>query len=299
MYRYRLYGLLAASDFPLPELLPADAEDVPAELSIRLGKAPADGLVGGVMLSPDCQVAGDEFWLAVPEVARYRVKAGREIVVEPAAGADAASVRLYLLGSCLGALLYQRGWLLLHGNAIRVGDGCLVCVGDSGAGKSTLTAAFLQRGCQVLADDVVPVNDAGEAIPGYPRIKLWQDAADRLGLTTTGLRRISPELEKFNYPLGDRFCATALPIRWLYVLEQGAVEEPAIQPIEGVARFTALRDNSYRFEYLAGMGLLASHLRQCATLANRTRIATLTRPAIGYPPARLADRLLLDAHTDH
>lgn len=295
MYHYRLYGLMAVSDIPLPELLSADAAAAAADISIRLGKVPVDGLAVGGMIDPDCQVAGTEFRFAVPDVARYWVSAGREIVVEPAAGAAAASVRLYLLGSCLGALLYQRGWLLLHGNAIRVGDACLVCVGDSGAGKSTLTAAFLQRGCQVLADDVVPVNAAGEAIPGYPRIKLWQDSADRLGLSTTGLRRISPEMEKFDYPLGQRFCAQSLPIRWIYVLAPGDVKEPVIQPVEGAARFTALRDNSYRFEYLAGMGLLATHLQQCATLANRTRIATLNRPAAGYPPAKLADLVLADA----
>ena len=30
---------------------------------------------------------------------------------------------------------------------------------------------------------------------------LWQDAADQLRIDTAGLRRIRPDLEKFNYPL--------------------------------------------------------------------------------------------------
>ena len=51
-------------------------------------------------------------------------------------------------------------------------------VGDSGAGKSTLASAFLNRGYQLLSDDVIPVslsqNHIPMVTPSYPQQKLWQ-----------------------------------------------------------------------------------------------------------------------------
>jgi hypothetical protein len=94
----------------------------------------------------------------------------------------------------------------------------MVYVGYSGAGKSTLAAGFMQRGYAVLADDVVPVDSLCRALPGFPRIKIWQDVADKLAINTADLRRIRPNTEKFNYPLGQLFTDQPLPIRWVYLL---------------------------------------------------------------------------------
>ena len=52
------------------------------------------------------------------------------------------AVRLYLLGTCMGALLFQRKLLPLHGSAVVINGKAYAFVGDSGAGKSTLAAAF-------------------------------------------------------------------------------------------------------------------------------------------------------------
>ena len=58
------------------------------------------------------------FRLDVPGVARYRVEEGKRIFVEPLANASPEKVRLFLLGSTMSALLYQRGLLPLHGSAV-------------------------------------------------------------------------------------------------------------------------------------------------------------------------------------
>ena len=133
---------------------------------------------------------------------RFLVRQGREIIYEPLDGSDEDSIRVFMLGSCIGALLFQRGFLVLHGNAFEVDGQGVMCVGQSGAGKSTLAAEMMRRGHRVIADDVCPVDSAGNAIPGMPRIKLWQDSADKLGVNTSELKRIRPLLEKFNCPLG-------------------------------------------------------------------------------------------------
>jgi hypothetical protein len=181
--RYSAYLLSIDSEIALPELSvdSAGSEEAP-DVIIRLGDVNPDGLPEGLQLGPCLWVGRDRLWYHVPNVARFLVQDGNSIRIDPEPGADDDSLRLFLLGSALGALLMQRGYLVLHGNAIRVGNQCLVCVGDPGAGKSTLAAGFMQRGYAVLADDVVPVDEGCRALPGFPRIKLWQDAVDKLGI---------------------------------------------------------------------------------------------------------------------
>ena len=286
MEYYRFYGLNVASEVPLPEADPA-GENAVADVHIRLGDVPAAGIADAVALAEGCQATADDFWLSVADTARYRVRAGKEIIVDRQPGADDASVRLFLLGSSLGALLMQRGLLVLHGNAIRIGGACLVCVGDSGAGKSTLAAAFALQGHEVLADDVVAVDSEGRALPGLPRVKLWQDAADRLGISTPGLARISPELAKYNWPLRGPGAIEPLPIRWLCQLTADEVDGP-IESIGGHQRFCVLRDNSYRYHFLTGMSALQDHLRQCAKLAQRVQIYKLNRSPATSPAVLVA-----------
>jgi hypothetical protein len=71
------------------------------------------------------QVAGRDAMLTVPNIGRYLVRDGREIIVDPAPDAPDRDVRLFLLGSTLGILCHQRGLLPIHANAIVVGGGAV------------------------------------------------------------------------------------------------------------------------------------------------------------------------------
>lgn len=293
---YRCYGLTFASDLALPELTVAGprAHAAAADVAIRLAEIPAEGLPDGRQLGPFLWTADDRLWLHVPGVARYLVSGGDTITVAPEAGVDEDSVRVFLLGAGLGALLVQRGYLVLHGNAVSFGDRCLVCVGASGSGKSTLAAALMRRGHRILADDVVPVDAECRVLPGFPRLKLWHDAAERLEIETGGLRPIRPHLEKYNYPVRERYAGDPLPVRWVYVL--GSHHRPELQSevITGMDRFRPLRDNTYRVRYMEGMALKAEHLRLCGVLAGRIRLTRVTRPERGFDLDGLVDHILDD-----
>jgi hypothetical protein len=64
------------------------------------------------------EVSPGMFRLDVPGVARCRVEEGKNISIEPLPGSSPDKVRLFLLGSTMGALLYQRGFIPLHGSAV-------------------------------------------------------------------------------------------------------------------------------------------------------------------------------------
>lgn len=296
-YLYACYGLTLQSRIQLPELLPLSAlschANVP-DIDIRLGLVAQDGLAGGKQIGPNVWVSTRSLWLQVPHVARFLVSEGREILIDPEPGIDADSLRVFLLGSAFGALLFQRGYLVLHGNAIRIGDQCMVCVGPSGAGKSTLAAGFMRRGYPILADDVVPVDSQCRALPGFPRIKLWRDVADQLAIDTTDLRRIRPNTEKFNLPVGSEGAGEPLPIRWIYILDSDHLEALKIEPIHGLQRFKPLHNNTYRVRFLQGMALKPEHLKLCGQLAGRIRLARLTRPRTGFHLEPMIDRILAD-----
>ncbi|WP_408896821.1 hypothetical protein ACJ5H2_18060 [Nocardioides sp. R1-1] len=287
---YTAYGLLVDSELPLPELgqvrTPGRADVVVRRGAVEPPSATAVRLPRGLWAD------GDRIGIDVPGVARYVCERGTRITVEPVDGAAADAVRLFLLGSALGAVLTQRGLLVLHGNAFVVGDSCAVVLGRSGAGKSTLAAEMHRRGHVVLSDDVVPVDDAGRALPGWPRIKLWQDALDRLGLPSTGLRRVDDAFAKFHVPLERAAELAPVPVRWVYVLDR--YDGPLrVVPVTGAAVFTSLHEHSYRNEILVG-DLRSTHLARSAALARTARLSRIDRPRGIDSVAASADAILAD-----
>lgn len=289
---YAGYGLLIDSELPLPELAPGPVSSARPDVVVQLGVV-APPSAAAVLLPRGLWVDGERIGIDVPDVARYSCERGSLITVEPAAGASPDALRLFLLGSTLGALLTQRGLLVLHGNAFVVDGSCAVVLGRSGSGKSTLAAEMHRRGHVVLSDDVVPVDAAGRAIPGWPRIKLWQDALDRLGVPSAGLDRVGTGFDKFHVPLERSASSTApVPVRWIYVLDR--YDGPLrVAPVTGAAAFTSLHEHSYRNEVLVGE-VRRTHLARSADLVRTARLARVDRPRGVDSVASSADAILAD-----
>lgn len=269
------------SGIPLGELTPADDPgDARPVVEIRLGKLP-ELLAGAPPAVHGLQAANGEALLTVPGNARYLIREGREIVVDPLPGAAERNVRLFLLGSALGILVYQRGLLPLHANALVVEGGAVAFTGQSGAGKSTLAAHFQRAGYPVLCDDVCVVgfDDAGVPLawPGLPRLKLWEDAAHAFGHDPAVLDRAVEGLEKFHVPIGRTADARPVPLRRLYTLARAEGGEGRILPLRGSEAMAAVMENSYRGLYLPTLGATAVHFRQCAMLLRHVEVFAATR----------------------
>ena len=165
------FGLSIRSSLRLPELAPGRARP---DVIVRAREGPdraRSSSFSAVHIS----------WRGV---GTFHVRGGREIVVDPAPGADPRVVRLFLLGPALAVLLRQRGLLVLHASGVSLKDGAALFSGASGSGKSSLAAVFHQRGHQVAADDVVALEvkqDTSLVLPAIPQLKLWPDTATALG----------------------------------------------------------------------------------------------------------------------
>lgn len=100
----------------------------------------------------------DWFQLRLPAIGTFEVSGGREVVLVPEPGCDAADVAPYLEGMVAAVLLAQRGRFALHANAVRIAGSAVAICGPRGAGKSTAAMRLLQRGHALLADDFAPLQ---------------------------------------------------------------------------------------------------------------------------------------------
>lgn len=286
---HALCGLRVASDLPLPDLLAWTGDDRPPDIEIRLGDVPErleDTVHAGPLLQVD---AGGACRYAIAGVAAYLVEEGRRITVRPWMDAGAPDVRVFLLGSVFGVLCHQRGLLPLHAGCVEIGGRAVAFAGESGSGKSTLAAAFLCRGHRVLADDVTVVDPLAPGgplvLPGFPRIKLWRDAIDGLGLSAAGLECSRAGLEKFHLPIEAGFRAEPLPLAAVHHLATAHDERHAgLTPLRGAAAVDALVAAVYRRPAAIHLG------RRAALMAALLRVAA--RP--GFQLARLPDLGALD-----
>jgi hypothetical protein len=275
-HHYSCFDFRLRSTIPLDELTPASDTGVCPVVSVSVGSVPE--------ILPDApparfgiQAAGGEVLLTVSGTARYLVRGGREIVVDPSPGGSERDVRLFLLGSALGILSHQRGLLPLHANAVVADGGAYAFGGHSGAGKSTLAAHFAREGYEILCDDVCAISFADDgtplAWPGLPRLKLWGDAAQAFGHDSAALDRAIEGLDKYHVPLAEAGGTRAVPFRRLYLLErtdQG--EDRAISRLQGQRAMAMVMEHTYRNGYLGPMGLAAQHFRLCARLLRRAEV---------------------------
>lgn len=293
---YQAFGLVVRSSWALPELRRA-AGNATADVVIERGEVPAS-LPTAAVANAFFDVAGADMVIRVPEVARYWLRAGREIVVASEPGAADDDVRAFLFTVVFGALLHQRDELVLHGSAVGIEGQAVVFLGFSGMGKSTLAAGFRKRGHLVLTDDLCVVRPESErwmVAPSFPHMKLWLDALEQLDLAATGLRRVLHKGEKRALPLQEQFAESALPLVQCYVLRRAERrEDTAVVPLAGPSKLAALRNQTYRPGMLAGLDKKTGNFQQALALARQVPISLLVRPAHGFHLEALIDRVEAD-----
>lgn len=290
--RGAVYGLVVASDIALPELPRARAKTSP-DIRIMQGRLDWSAPSNPPFVDDYLRGRPQELWMNVPGKLTMRIEAGSTITYQPHAGVDQAELRAFLLGSGLGALMAQRGALVLHANALAMPDGsALICMGASGAGKSTTAAALALRGYRMLADDVCPIADDGMVRPGIPRMKLWDDTAARLGIATEGLERLPGDRAKWNVPLSAPAGSEPRKPGLLVVLAPSRSDRLTATRLTGSAKFVALHDNIYRPLFNRALGTEAHCLKRVAEISAATDVVRISRPTEGGDIETLVDTIL-------
>jgi len=298
--KYQAFGLRIASELALPEALASFRQDE------QVDQEPDVTIVYG-----DLQQAWNEsriyktyyafseeqFMMHIPALALFSVRGGKQIIVSPYGDADERKIRLYLLGTCMGAILLQRRMVPLHGSAIVIHGKAYAIVGESGAGKSTLAAALLQEGYKLLTDDVIALTWRGSAqqvpavIPAYPQQKLWEQSLDHLGMNTGSYAALYEN--KFAVPVTPMFSKEVTPLSGIIELvKNDEIGETAFTACEGLKGLHVLHNHTFRNFLLPPLGLSQWHFAETVKLCSTVPIYQLQRPSAGMTIPDLVERMV-------
>ncbi|MCC3382029.1 serine kinase [Paenibacillus farraposensis] len=322
--QYTAFGLRITSELKLPELV-LSASEAAEDVIIRQADLTA---WSDQLEQTNYVIQGERFMLQIPGTAIFAVREGREIEVCPYPGADMDTVRLFLLGSCMGVLLMQRRILPIHGSSVVIGGKAYAFVGESGAGKSTLAAAFRQAGYPMASDDVIAVKAAASGpivYPAYPQQKLRMSSLlqleslqgnkhvrpqkHRLVLTSGHpalpqygeLLKLIGEWNKYAVPTVDEFYNEPIPLGGVFELvAEPSSQLPAVteQPLNVLGCLHTLLLHTYRRGTIARMGLGEWHFETAARMARKVEGWRLLRVSSVFTVSELVERVLDIIHKE-
>lgn len=290
---YDAFGLEIQSDFAIAPLLPCETSNKDP-VYIREGQVPKS------ITDPSVEEEGisfnaDEMLLFIPEVATFYVNNGKEVIVQPEPEMKLPQLQLYLLGSCVGALLHQRGILPLHGSCLCKDKECILIIGESGAGKSTLASGLVARGWKLLTDDVAAIVFR-EGVPyvqsSYPSQKLWEDAFDYYegNLEKDKIIYRAEGRDKYARPVGEAFIRGEAPLTCVVNLYVGS-DNIVTEEVEGFAKVHRLMCNIYRPWLMVTNEKHADNFQRAVHISQRVPIILVGRPEEGNYED-LAERVL-------
>lgn len=287
-YRYKAFGLNFISDFEIPELIQSDNEP---DVFVSIDTAPAQ-INNIIKKGVRYQAGKDEFLLETDRIAKFYIKNGNKIIVEPYKKEIDKEVRLFLLGSAFGALFLQRGLLPIHGSAIQFGHSTSIFTGLSGAGKSSIAAWFVQQGYQILADDISVINHSLEVEPGFPNMKIWKDVLEKLGISTDSLSSIRPDIQKYKYSVENNFCSQPLPVKNIFIINPKNTPGFESEELTGIEKFNAIKNNTFRYRFVEGLQKQQEHFTVINRLLKQVKVYRIKRPQAPVMLKEFADFLL-------
>lgn len=204
------------------------------------------------------------------------------VVVDPQGRAPGSELGNLITGPALATLLHLRGHLVLHASCVGFGQGTDECavafMGDSAWGKSTAGAACVRAGHRLLADDTTALDPGSPeplVIPAYPRIKLFPDSLEALGLDPGAYEPIHPGSPKRVLRAHEGFTWEPASLRRIYLLDGGGDEPAGVEPIEEAEAFVELVRHTFAVDLLEMTGTRARHFEQAAEVAARVPVRRL------------------------
>lgn len=224
----------------------------------------------------------DKFNMIIKDIAKYSIYNGKLVNIEYSKSSTLDEINLYLLGSCLGVLLYQRDYLPLHSSSIETTNGCVFFSGVSGMGKSTTLKSFLKKGYKMISDDLVALSFENQQIhiyPSFPRVKLWEDSANKLDIDISNLNKIHRDMNKYSKPIENEIFSNEISKPYIfYEINFTDKNDIYIEDVKGVEKINTLLKNTYRPRYITYLNKNKEHFKQISLLANKLIVKKVYRP---------------------
>lgn len=288
--KFTAYGLVIASEFPLPELLTGGGSP---DVSIRAGRVKAPE-VRATHQDYFVRMEMNRAWLVWKGELRILVENGRRMTVDKSRDVSERALRLCLLGPALYVLLQQRGVLMIHAGAVASKGGAYAFVGASGAGKSTMVSVLQVRGHRLVTDNGLAVRFIKEkpyVLPAFPQVKLLPKTLKFLRQDARRYEGTEPFSKKKSVLYsGNAVSRKPLPLKRIYLLKKG--RRLSVDPLSRGEALRHLISHSLGAPEVMDRELLTRHFRQCAGLCRTVPVSKVTRTGRIRSLPALAARLV-------
>ena len=222
---FKAYNLIIDSDLDLG--LPLVLSGTPDFYFKSIEQLASDGHKTNVFrkgIQAKIDIKEHKITLDWPLIGKFQAKNGVHLHYQKLTN-DENVFKLFAISEALGLILQQKGYFLLHGSAVKVGEKAFVFIGEPGAGKSTTIAAFAKAGHSVLSDDMTAIafDEIGKpvVIPSYPHIKIWEDSVVSLGFDRTTLEPAYEGHRKYMVRQSEHsFPSAEIPLEQIIVLQK-------------------------------------------------------------------------------
>ncbi|KAB7671710.1 aldolase [Bacillus sp. B1-b2] len=295
IYYYDAFGSKIYSEFYLPELIKYVDKQTKTDIHI-IKKDLQEEWSSKSNPHSHFVFSHDSVLFCAQGIAIFSIERGSNIYVCPLDNNKQDEIRLYLLGTCMGALLMQRNILPLHGSAIAINGKAYAIVGECGAGKSTLARAFIEKGYKLITDDIIPLvettNKGSVVIPSYPYQKLWLESLNSFKMDADNYQAIAYREEKYSVPIQMQYENKALPLVGVIELKKERCSTIKYKEVLNLERLQTLYMHTFRNIFLQPLGLLPWHLSTTTRLLESIKIVQITRPDSYFTANELAEWIL-------
>ena len=256
MYQYTAYDLFIKSEIAFPELgaqshIDTDLKD---QVNIMLGHVP-DEIPDVILHGLYYQIKPNVLRLQIPNVAKFIVRNGEKIVIEPIGNMDIKSIRTFILGPCIAILLMQRDLFLMRGLVIKVKNFSISLIGDIETTPLSITASFIKRGYAVLSDEICIINQQLETLPSCPYRCIWLYSKWQQAIYGRRYIQSRQNIPKYIVPFKKNFYPEALPLKKIFILNASSNNKTnELGFLSGSKKIYALQKNIYNHDYVKGLG---------------------------------------------
>lgn len=278
MFKYKIFGLRVLSEVPLKCY---EDEFTNADVNIIFDHS-IDGYEAEYHF---VETKGKVSYLNMPMGGIYKVSNGSEIKISPSESAEDRVIKHYLLAQCFATLLIQRKMFPLHGAVLQKDNISIAIVGHSGAGKTSLSTGLILNGWKMITDDIIGINfDDGNVYPepSYPYKKIWKTTAEVFGLEVKQENSIFDRIDKYYYDNPDFFTQTRAPLKYVFEIKKGDVDEVDCSHMENGKLLPVLITNSYRYHIVKDSNQLVDHMQFMANICKKVSGYVVQRPLDGF-----------------
>ena len=232
-------------------------------------------LEGKTECSYNYEVDDENIFIWWENIGKVKISNNDKIMVD-VENDDFDSIIPFLLGPVMSTLLDQRGFLVLHGSAVKFNDESIAFVGHGGKGKSTTAINLYKKGYPIVTDDIIAIkfDDDGNPYlyPGYSHVRLAEDSYNHIKDDTDILTPICTLLGKVFCDASRGFSPRKLRLKRIYLIEKG--EKKKISNLDSQEKLMNLISYSLS-SWIFEINDEANNLTQCANLIKNVHIKRL------------------------